>query len=54
MIIEDLGSKNGTLINDQPIEDRLELESGDIVGIGPSTLVYRSLRDAPTRTRQDS
>lgn len=39
--IEDLGSKNGTLVNGRPIASRHELRSGDAIGIGPSTLTCR-------------
>lgn len=51
--IEDLGSKNGTLINDRRIDGRCRLSSGDTIGIGPTTLVYRTLANDPTRTQQD-
>lgn len=35
----DAGSTNGTLHNDQPVEERVELRSGDRIEIGGSTLV---------------
>ena len=54
VMIEDLGSKNGTLVNNEPIDRRFELASGDAISIGPTTLVFRSLVNDPTRTQQDS
>ena len=51
--IEDLGSKNGTQVNDERIEGRCRLRSGDTISIGPTTLIYRSLASDPTRTQQD-
>jgi DNA-binding winged helix-turn-helix (wHTH) protein len=52
VVIEDLGSKNGTLVNDERIDHRRRLVSGDAIGIGPTTLIYRSLANDPTRTQQ--
>lgn len=40
-VLEDLGSKNGTRVNGQPIE-RGPLEDGDVIEIGHSFLVFRS------------
>ncbi len=53
VVIEDLGSKNGTLVNDDPIDHRCDLNSGDTIGIGPTTLDYRTLVTDPTKTQQD-
>jgi len=50
--IEDLGSKNGTLVNDERIEGRCRLSSGDTIGIGPTKMVYRCLTSDPTRTQE--
>jgi len=50
--IEDLGSKNGTLVNDVRIDHSRRLVSGDAIGIGSTTLIYRSLTNDPTRTQQ--
>ena len=52
VLVEDLGSKNGTFVNDQRLEHRSRLVSGDSIRIGPTTLVYRSLASDPTRTQQ--
>jgi serine/threonine protein kinase len=46
-VIEDLGSSNGTLVNDRPVRGRLELSVGDKLVIGDSTLVVRG-DPAPT------
>jgi DNA-binding winged helix-turn-helix (wHTH) protein len=51
--IEDFGSKNGTLVNGEPIKGELDLASGDTIGVGPTTLILRSLVDDPTRTQED-
>lgn len=48
--IEDLGSKNGTLINNTPIVNRHELRSGDTIGIGPTTMIYRRFSEESTLT----
>ncbi len=36
--VHDLGSKTGTLVNDEPVADRRVLMSGDVLGIGPFRL----------------
>ncbi len=51
--VEDLASKNGTLVNGTPITSRHELRSGDAMSIGPITMVYRWLA-AETTLTQDS
>lgn len=37
--IEDLGSSNGTLLNDQPVIGRRQLRVGDRIGLGPRILL---------------
>lgn len=39
--IEDLGSKNGTSVDDSPLTARLDLKDGDSIRVGSVTLVYR-------------
>ncbi|MBM7869721.1 pSer/pThr/pTyr-binding forkhead associated (FHA) protein [Clostridium pascui] len=39
-IIEDLGSTNGTLVNDGEIEGKKYLETGDIIKIGNTVLKF--------------
>lgn len=38
LLVEDLGSTNGTTVNTTPIHGAVQLENGDIVGIGDVTL----------------
>ncbi|HAW26914.1 MAG TPA: hypothetical protein DCY03_02170, partial [Planctomycetaceae bacterium] len=40
--IEDLGSGNGTFINDVPVKDPVVLQSGDQISIGPFLLEFSS------------
>jgi DNA-binding winged helix-turn-helix (wHTH) protein len=40
--IEDLGSKNGTSVGRKPVAARTSLIDGDVVQIGPVSLIYRS------------
>jgi len=51
--IEDLGSKNGTRVNDQGIVGRHELRSGDVIAIGVTTMTYCHRSDDPTRTKDE-
>jgi DNA-binding winged helix-turn-helix (wHTH) protein len=51
--IADLGSKNGTEINRQPIDGPVGLASGDVIDIGPASFIFRNLAFEPTRTRSD-
>lgn len=39
-LLRDLGSANGTRVNDDPIVEH-QLQDGDRIGIGESTLIYR-------------
>jgi DNA-binding winged helix-turn-helix (wHTH) protein len=50
-ILEDLGSKNGTRLNEQAVDERAVLEDGDAIRIGPALLVFRSAPIyVPTKT----
>lgn len=49
-IIDDLGSKNGTTVNDRLIEGPRRLISGDVIGLGPASLIYCHASNDPTRT----
>jgi pSer/pThr/pTyr-binding forkhead associated (FHA) protein len=42
VLIEDLNSKNGTLLNDQPVADRRALHDGDLIQVGPVVIVYHA------------
>jgi adenylate cyclase len=43
---EDLGSRNGTKLNGETVQGTLELQSGDVVGIGENSLSLRKLRNS--------
>lgn len=45
-IVEDLGSTNGTLVNNQQVTKHI-LKHGDTITIGKHTLTYVALEDAP-------
>jgi pSer/pThr/pTyr-binding forkhead associated (FHA) protein len=45
LVLTDLGSTNGTTVNDVFVNGPVELRTGDRVGIGPTTFVVRD--DAP-------
>ncbi len=45
--IEDLGSRNGTFVNQEAIMDRHELLPGDLIHIGRATLSFRQLDELP-------
>jgi len=50
-ILEDLGSKNGTQLNGEPLEGARPLHDGDDVRLGNVRLLFRSLApDDPTAT----
>jgi DNA-binding winged helix-turn-helix (wHTH) protein len=52
-VLEDLGSKNGSLLNGTRIAGPTELSDGDRIGIGHKVLVFR-LRDRMVPTLTDS
>lgn len=43
-VVEDLGSKTGTFVNNGKVQAHI-LQSGDVIGIGPYTLVYEGVVD---------
>jgi sulfur carrier protein ThiS len=51
--VEDLGSKNGTRVNGQPVVEQVALRDGDQIEVGSVTMTYR-IRDTAlsTVTRQ--
>jgi len=49
LLVEDLGSANGTFVNDKRIDRPCLLSNGDRVNLGATTLVVR--QDEPTRVR---
>jgi pSer/pThr/pTyr-binding forkhead associated (FHA) protein len=51
--IEDLGSKNGTLVGDRPVDGSRLLADGDIIGVGPVKLTLRVIQ-APSSTETEA
>lgn len=45
-VAEDLGSKNGTLLNDEPLVGRVLLKSGDRIQLGDTVLVFERDHDS--------
>ena len=43
-VLEDLGSKNGTLLNGQRIDSPAKLADEDLITIGPASILFRVLR----------
>jgi len=50
--VEDLDSKNGTLLNGQAIARRAALDDGDKLRIGPETMVFRRMSPGTTQAEQ--
>jgi DNA-binding winged helix-turn-helix (wHTH) protein len=51
--VEDLGSKNGTRVNGQPVVEQVALRDGDQIEVGSVTMTYRIMDTTPsTVTRQ--
>jgi pSer/pThr/pTyr-binding forkhead associated (FHA) protein len=47
-VVEDLGSSNGTYVNEQPVADPRRVTQGDVIRLGGSAL---EVRVGPTETR---
>ena len=41
-VLEDLGSKNGTTVNDTPVSGRVALHDGDRIQLGPIVVLFRA------------
>ena len=50
----DLGSKNGTFINEQPVRERVLLHDGDRITVSSSALFSRPLRTSRDRGQSSS
>jgi DNA-binding winged helix-turn-helix (wHTH) protein len=50
--IEDLGSKNGTYVNEQRVSDAVAVEDGDQIRVGSVTMVFRSGGSLPSTMTQ--
>ncbi len=46
VVFEDLGSRNGTKLNQAPVVGSVDLKPGDVVGIGENSLALRKLANA--------
>ncbi len=51
--IEDLGSKNGTRVNEAPLTSVRVLEDGDTIGVGTSLLVFRVMQPSGSTLSAD-
>jgi pSer/pThr/pTyr-binding forkhead associated (FHA) protein len=49
--VSDLGSSNGTTVNDEPVDFECELQNGDLISTGGSTIIEFHLSDTPWRKR---
>jgi DNA-binding winged helix-turn-helix (wHTH) protein len=52
--IEDLGSKNGTFVGDQPVTTRVRLADGDRIRLGSMLLTFRIARSADATSTQST
>jgi len=52
--LEDLGSKNGTLLRGRKIAGTAPLRDGDVIVVGPETMTFRALRRGGTTQTKDS
>lgn len=48
--LEDLGSTNGTYVNDHMVKARTKLNDGDVIAIGPYRIKYLQASGEPTST----
>lgn len=46
--LEDLGSTNGTYVNDRMVKQRTRLADGDVIAIGPYRIRYLQASEAPS------
>lgn len=46
--VEDLGSTNGTYVNDRMVKERTRLHDGDVIAIGPYRIRYLQAGEEPT------
>jgi len=51
--LEDLGSRNGTWINDEPVTTSVDLRDGDRIRVGGVPLIFRSSARAETTAKLD-
>ena len=46
--LQDLGSTNGTYVNDRMVKQRTRLNDGDVIAIGPYRIKYLQASEAPS------
>lgn len=46
--LQDLGSTNGTYVNDRMVKERTKLQDGDIIAIGPYRIKYLQASEEPS------
>ena len=46
--LQDLGSTNGTYVNDRMVKQRIRLNDGDVIAIGPYRIKYLQASEAPS------
>ena len=46
--LEDLGSTNGTYVNDRMVKERTRLHDGDVIAIGPYRIKYLQASEEPS------
>ena len=51
--VVDLGSRNGTTVNDQAIELERQLFDGDLISVGGTTMIEFHLSETPWEARED-
>lgn len=51
--VVDLGSSNGTTVNDLPVEFEQPLQDGDLIGVGGSTIIEFHLSDIPFEAKKE-
>jgi DNA-binding winged helix-turn-helix (wHTH) protein len=54
VVLEDLGSRNGTYVGDRRIESAVELRNGDRIGIGPALLIFCAASDDALTSMQST
>ncbi|GAB3651440.1 FHA domain-containing protein [Ramlibacter alkalitolerans] len=48
VFLQDLGSTNGTYVNDRMVKERTRLHDGDVIAIGPYRIKYLQASEEPT------
>src|SRR3954469_22114340 len=46
--LQDLGSTNGTYVNDRMVKERTRLQDGDVIAIGPYRIKYLQASEEPS------